>query len=134
MFEINQAARMMRAGNEFSETNKKLREAVSVFAEWLLDQVTEYQLPDPDKIGWKIERLRSNNNQVRLSFKMEPRGWFSVISNYDKEQMHNILQCCQALAGPEGKRLITWLEQQNQERQQMLADLQVAMKILRSVM
>ncbi|MFH1178708.1 MAG: hypothetical protein V1711_03250 [bacterium] len=131
MFEINQAARIMRAGNEFSETNKKLREAVLEFAEWLFEQVTECQLPNPVEFGWKVERLRAGSSQIRLSFK-KGREWFSVLTNFNGEQMNDILQCCRALAGPEGERLIIWLEQQNKERQQMLSALQAAMQILRS--
>ena len=138
-FDINRAARMMRAGNEFSETNKKLSNAVLSFAEWLFDHITEYQLPDPENIGWKIEELKKGTlySQIRLAFQTDSGEWQSITTSChpfeDKEygkQMNQIVDCCRTLAGTGGTRLIAWLETQSQERKQMLATLEEARRIL----
>jgi len=102
-FDINKAARMVRAGNAFSETNRKLRDAVICFVEWLFAQVAEYQLPVSEEIGWHLKRL--DTGFIELSFKTRIGGWHSVTTNQRTEQMNSIILLCQAIAGPEGKRL-----------------------------
>jgi len=129
-FDINKATRMMRAGNEFSETNRKLRDAVWSFIEWLYEQLTEYQLPNAEEIGWSLRR--PNQTQVCLNFKADDGGWHSVITNSDEIYMNNIVLCCRTLAGAGGERLVSWIEQQAQERKQFLAGLQEALQSLRS--
>lgn len=143
-FDINRAARMMRAGNEFSQTNKKLSGAVLSFVQWLFDHITEYQLPDPENIGWKIEKLNKGtlHSQIRLTFQTDSGEWQSITTNCDplcsfpeecKKQMNQVVDCCRTLAGTGGERLIAWLEAQSQERKQMIAAFE-AMRTLRSVM
>ncbi|TSC52591.1 MAG: hypothetical protein LiPW39_561 [Parcubacteria group bacterium LiPW_39] len=131
-FEINRAARMLRAGNAFSETNKKLQEAMYCFIEWLFQVVTEYQLPPVEEFGWGIKR--KDNRRICLSFRMGQGGWHSVISRDDSPltNMNSIVLCCRALAGPEGEKLIAWLEKEALERNEMLTALQSALKVFRS--
>ena len=116
-FDINRAARMLRAGNEFSETNRKLREAAISFVEWLYEKLTEFQLPSPEAIGWKLER-DSRTGFILLHF--ERRSWHTVSNNRDYEQMNAVVELCRAIAGPEGERLTAWLEEQDTQRRRML--------------
>ncbi len=129
-FEINQAARMMRAGNEFSETNKKLRDAVYKFIEWLFEVVEEYQLPPANEFGWSFKKL--NDKQIQLSFQTPTHCWLSVTTNKNENVMWHVVECCRTLAGPGGEKLIAWLEQQTQERNQLYISLQSAIKNFRS--
>ena len=127
-FNINKAARIMRAGNEFSETNRKLQKAVYSFIEWLFQALDEYELPG-EEFGWVIEK---KNNQIRVGFRMNEGGWHSVTVNNSKTQMRAIVLLCQALAGPEGDTLLTWLEEQTQERSQLLVALESGIQTFRS--
>jgi len=132
-FDINRAARMMRAGNELSETNRKLREAVCSFVNWFSGVVESYQLPSSDSgFGWVLENL--SYGRIRLGFKCGS-AWYSVINEAeDASQINQVVMCCRALAGPEGEQLISWLEQRAKERGQMLAALQGALNSFRSAM
>ena len=129
-FNINKAARIMRAGNEFSETNKKLREAVYSFIEWLFQALDGYELPG-EKFGWIFRK--KNNQQIEVSFEMNVGGWHYVTTNKKEPQMNSIALLCRALAGPEGDTLLTWLKEQTQERSQFLAALESGIQTFRSL-
>ena len=131
MFDINKAARIMRAGNEFSETNMKLQEAVYSFIEWLFQALGEYSLPGDDLFGWIIRRNK-DKQQIHVSFKMEVGGWHNVATNFEEPQMNSIILLCRALAGPEGDTLLAWLEKEAQERGQLLVALQSGIQAFRS--
>jgi len=124
-FDINRAARMMRAGNEFSETNRKLREAVYSFVEWLY-KVVEYQLPPAEEFGWFIKKDR--DEKTSLSFQKIPYGWHTITVNDTRQNINSIVLCCRALAEAEGEKLIAWLEKQAEERKKMLEGFQSALK------
>lgn len=127
--DVNKATRIMRAGNEFSETNRKLREAVWSFIEWLFEHIGDYQLPAQEEIGWAIKRI--DDHQILISFKKEG-GWYSVTTNSDEAlQMNHIVMLCRALAGPEGEKLVQWLEEQAQERAHMFKAVEEAIVNLR---
>ncbi len=119
----------MRAGNEFSETNRKLQKAVYSFIEWLFQALDGYDLPG-EKLGWVFRK--KNNQQIGVSFEMNVGGWHYVTTNKKEPQMDSIALLCQALAGPEGDTLLTWLEKQTQERSQFLAALESGIKTFRS--
>ena len=127
-FDINKAARIMRAGNNFSETNRKLRKAVYSFIEWLFQALDEYELPG-EEFGWVIEK---KNNQIRVGFRMNVGGWHSVVANSKRPQMNNIVLLCQALAGSEGDTLLAWLKEHTQERSQFLVALESGIQTFRS--
>jgi len=131
MFDINKAARIMRAGSELSETNRKLREAVYSFIEWLFEALDGYELPG-EKFGWIFRRNKENNQQIQVSFKMSVGGWYYITTNSKEPQMNSIVLFCQALAGPEGNTLLSWLESQTQERSQLLTALQSGIEAFRS--
>jgi hypothetical protein len=131
-FNINKAARIMRAGNEFSETNRKLRKAVYSFIEWLFQALDGYELPG-EEFGWIFRKNKENNQQTEVSFRMNVGGWYSVIVDGGKMQMRAVMLLCQALAGPEGDTLFTWLEEQTQERDQFLTALQSGIQTFRSL-
>jgi hypothetical protein len=127
-FDINKAARIMRAGNEFSETNKKLREAIWSFAEWLLECVGD-EADSMREIGWRVHR--QNNKQVMLAFMphfeddikktKSLQRWGIILTHSDRTNMEMIAECCRRLAGSDGDRLMAWLEKQSQERGELLA-------------
>ena len=128
-FDINRAARMIRAGDEFSKTNNKLRDAVYSFIEWLFKTV-DYQLPPAEKFGWSIKK--EEGGRISLSFEKIPYGWHTITTNDNKPRMDSITLCCRALAGPEGEKLLAWLEDKIRERNQLLVALQSAMQAFRS--
>jgi len=130
-FNINKAARIMRAGNEFSETNRKLRKAVYSFIEWLFQAFDEYDFPG-EKLGWVFEKNEKNSQQIRVSFGMNEGGWHYVTTNSKEPQMDDIVLLCRALAGPEGNTLLAWLEEQTKERSQFLVALESGIKTFRS--
>ena len=127
-FDINKAARIMRVGNEFSETNRKLQKAVYSFIEWLFQALSEYELPG-EKFGWVIEK---KNNQIRVGFRMNEGGWHDVTTNSKEPQMDDIVLLCRALAGPEGDTLLAWLEEHTQKRSQLLVALESGIQTFRS--
>jgi len=128
-FDINKAARIMRAGDQFSETNRKLQKAVYSFIEWLFQALGEYELPG-EKFGWSFRK--KNNQQIEVSFEMSEGGWHYVTTNSKESEMDSIALLCRALAGPEGETLLTWLEEQTQERSQFLVALESGIKTFRS--
>lgn len=123
----------MRVGNEFSETNKKLQEAVYSFIEWLFLALGEYSLPGEDLFGWIIRRNK-DKQQIHLSFKMQVGGWHDVATNFEEPQMNSIALLCHALAGPEGETLFAWLEKETKERSQLLVALQSGIQAVHSSM
>jgi hypothetical protein len=130
-FNINRAARIMRIGNEFSETNKKLQKAIYSFIEWFFQALDGYELPG-EEFGWIFRKNKENNQQIEVAFRMDIGGWHYVSTNSKKPQMNSIALLCQALAGPEGNTLLTWLEKQTQERSQLLVALESGIKTFRS--
>jgi len=128
-FDINRAARIMRAGNEFSETNGKLREAVYSFIEWIFQALDGYDLPG-ESFGWIFKKNRENNQYFDVSFKIG--GWYSVTTNSKEQRMDGIVLFCRALAGPEGEILLAWLEKETKERSHLLVAPQSAIRTFRS--
>lgn len=122
-FDINKAARIVRAGNEFSATNKKLQEAVWSFIGWFYLHTGEYQAPE--EIGWSIKKVPGRESYIRLSFEREKGGWFSVTAHLD-EGMNPIIECCRALAGKEGERLLEWLKKETMMRSELFTAIQTA--------
>ena len=131
MFDINKAARIMRAGNEFSETNRKLQEAVYSLIEWLFQALGGYELPG-EEFGWIFRRNKENNQQIQVSFNTSVGGWHYVTTNSKEPQMNCIVSFCRALAGSEGEKLLTWLEEETKERSQLLVALQSGIQVFRS--
>ena len=121
----------MRAGNKFSETNKKLRDAVCSFIEWLFQALDGYELPG-EEFGWIFRRNKENDQQIQVSFKMNVGGWYYVATNSEEPQMNSIALLCHALAGPEGETLLAWLEGETNERSQLLVALQSGIQAFRS--
>ena len=124
-FSINKATRIMRAGDEFSKTNQKLKEAVWAFIEWLHGMVGDHGLQHQE-IGWIIEK--TGPKQIRLSVYTDKEGWVGVVTNSDKASIDQIITLCQAIAGPEMERLTLWLDEQVEERKKMAENVELAMK------
>lgn len=120
---------MMRAGDEFSQTNKKLKLAVFSFIEWLVEQVGYHQFPPAEEFGWVLEK--KGDNKIRLGFKSDRSGWLSVTANSDEEQRYQIVEFCATLAGNGGEKLLSWLEQEVQERERMFKGLEEVLRIIR---
>lgn len=121
----------MRAGDELSETNKKLRGAVYAFIEWIYQALGGYGAPGEES-GWIFRKDKEGNRQTSVSFKRDIGGWYSVTINDKEPYMGSIILLCQALAGPEGERLLAWLEKETQERSQLLVALQSRIKAAHS--
>ncbi len=128
-FDINQAARLMRAGDQFSKTNRKLVNAVSSFVQWLFESIGEYQLPV--EIGWVVDPGRPGE-PIRLGFKMAIGGWNDVYSDPNKTNIHNAINFCQTLISAEGQRLIDWIEQTVSDRKRLLVGLENVLAVLQS--
>ncbi len=127
-FDINKAARMMRVGNQFSETNQKLRKSVDAFINWFHDRVgDEGRLLR--ELGWAVLELR--HNKIALDFLLdsekvhaECQPFRRVVTNTPETKMTDIVALCNALAGPEGERLFQWLEQRAHDRDSLLSKFQ----------
>lgn len=107
----------MRAGNKFSATNEKLREAVWAFAEWLLTIVGPESYVMKNDVDWDVQRV--NNAQIKLSFRANfgsGLSWYAIVTNTQESQMAGLVMCCKLLAGEEGERLSRWLEVNQKER------------------
>jgi hypothetical protein len=102
---VSKAARILRAGNEFSETNQKLKNAVWGFIEWLNTICGNELCYIPIKeTGWKIF-TQGQNLILYFEYKgKEHEIWKNAsIDRYET--------FCHALAGEEGEKLVRWLEQ-----------------------
>jgi hypothetical protein len=127
-FDINKAARIMRVGHELSETNRKLKEAAYSFIEWMFQALEGIGLPG-ESFGWIFRKNREN--QTEVSFKLDVGGWHNVTTNKES-YMSSIVLFCQALAGPEGERLLAWLEEEVKENSQLLLAVQEGIGAIRS--
>jgi len=128
-FDINKAARLMRAGDEFSKINEKLKESAISFVKWLFDKVGEWQLPGKQECEWIIAREQKETG-VYLSYNTDTSGWNSISTIPGKTSINQILIFCQTLSGPRGDKLLAWIENEIKERQKMLADLQSTIAVL----
>jgi len=118
---VSKAARLIRAGDEFSKTNQKLLEAVCGFVEWLFGVVGNQGLPISE-IDWTIEK-KPLEESIRLGFKAEKGGWYDVYSDPKRTRVDSAVSFCETLAGVGGQRLISWLEEQTQQRKGLLAEM-----------
>jgi hypothetical protein len=129
-YNISKAARIMRAGDQLSETNKKLREAVYSFIEWIFQAIDGHQLPG-EGFGWVFER-DWKTNKIQVMFRVNVGKWRIVTANSEKTYMEEIFLFCQALAGKEGGELLTWMEKQTKERNQFFEAVQSGIEVFRS--
>ena len=129
-FDINMAARMMRVGDEFSKTNEKLIGAVASFVEWLFKRVGEHELTG-EKLGWSIKK---EENGVVLNFSTATSGWNSAYSVEGRNSIHQAVLLCETLAGPQGFKLVEWLEQNTAERKRMLETMDEILRVLHASM
>lgn len=110
MSTIDDAARILRVGNQFSETNQKLRKAVDSFITRLAHQLGEEEIP-----GWEVHQY--GNDNIGISFPGDLGKYLSTVKNNSPKQAMEIIHgFCETLAGEEGEKLITWLENKTKER------------------
>jgi hypothetical protein len=122
--------RILRAGDQFSETNRKLCRAVEGFVLWLFAQVGEQGFPDPKEFKWSLVR-NSESGRITLGFDTETRGWLYVYSSGNPASMWQIHAFCETLAGPRGDSLILWLEATTLQRMQYLNALEAFQIVMR---
>ena len=126
-YDVNQEAPIMRAGDGFSEVNKKLRDALSSFAEWLLRCVGDESTIMAKEARWKVERPADTIAQVKLSYQVNPGardgdGWFQVIPSSSETSMLDVINLSELLTGSAGVRLFNWLEECRKKRELLLAE------------
>ena len=106
-------ARLFRWADSFSGANRKMQQGAEVFITALYERVGDDQIPR--SIGWVLQHL-NQMPQIRLSFETTPGGWHEVTTN-SQNSPWRILDLAHALNGPEGERLMQWLEDNTLERE-----------------
>lgn len=129
---IDKAARILRAGDDFSPTNQKLREAVWELVEFLHEK-TKDSPPPYMSTGIKFERL--NDSQIRATFYVGGGYDKSFVTNSDECTIENLVLFCRHMAGTYGENLVNWLERETAARrdcvegiERLFRDLRVAQK------
>jgi len=105
---ISAAARLLRAGNAYSESNRKLREATDTFINWLFNETRGCE-PFPGSLGWYV--AYNGNGQRWVQFPVDNR-LVTVTADWKDQRIRDIRALCDALAGDPGAELIQWLEDQ----------------------
>jgi len=120
MKEIDAAARVIRAGSVSSETSKKLRVAVWKVIEFITDHLDEEQ----KRVMWGPTNWtfwRMNNSQCKAKFRLMGKNEYEVITNSNESQYLATTAFCYALVGPDGQRLLKWIESRIQSQQELIA-------------
>jgi hypothetical protein len=117
---IEQAARMIRAGNAFSESNIKLRNASWEIIEFLASQISE-QLQEKlwEETGWKFWRL--TNSQCQVMILRTNKTTCEVTSNTERDEVLAIIEFCHEFTGAMGLQLCEWLERNTTHNEDLLA-------------
>lgn len=120
---INYATRILRTGDAFSESNLKLRKAVSEFSSWLWGRIRsgdyEYSKGVGKEIGWIMYEDARFNHCIKFSH--EGR-WYSMRTGINTD-MDTTYRFCEAIAGEEGSKLLEWLEKEIKTREEASAKL-----------
>ena len=112
---ISRAARLIRAGDQFSGTNQKLKEAVWEFIECLLQQTESDSLTE--SMGWWF--TLEDGGIHTLNFTLRGERHF-VTARWQEQGMTSIHAFCEALAGAGGEQLQAWLEGRTIQRMRFL--------------
>jgi len=121
---ISNAARVIRAGEEYSETNKKLRLAVWSFVKWFANQVEPHDLPA--SLGWRLSQ--DDDHHIHMVYSEGGSDSIIIITDWEYQKMFDIHRFCVSITGAEGNKLIEWLESITQERRGLLASLESVQK------
>ncbi|HBV33203.1 TPA: hypothetical protein DEB72_01570 [Patescibacteria group bacterium] len=117
---ISDAARIIRAGEEYSQSNKKLREAVKDFIIWFHCVVRPGDLPE--ETCWQISTY--GGDHVEMAFKVDTDDWRRIhTANTSNCPMEWIYAFCTALTDARGRKLLTWLEEHGRINEQWRAEL-----------
>ena len=104
---ISDAARILRAGDQYSESNKKIRNAVDNMVDYLSSRInTVSELPK--SLGWVF--LNKGKGQIEVQF-LSGQNWVTITTHWDQEQMWKLERFCEALRGAGGQQLISWMEE-----------------------
>jgi hypothetical protein len=117
------AARILRIGDEFSETNQKLIQSVYEFIEWL-HKILNAVNP-PFECGLTLLSLNDRQIQVEYYWRnpQASKDFIKFTTHDDSPDLTKIVLFCKYLTQGYGTRLVEWMEEVMEERKDLILSL-----------